>query len=114
MGRGKKKKQVPRNARNDNLGVRRAGGWVGLVGYAEWPARSRAEARPGHAERIRRSWGAWEGSAVGRVGVGGVASGEWGVGGDESRGFGGAATRSDWSGWRGPCGIPCVCQGRTR
>jgi hypothetical protein len=88
--RGKRKKQVPRFARNDNSpefrlarndnsrefrharndnswGFRRAGGWVGLVGHAEWPARSRSEDRPVHAERIRCSWGALEGAAMGRV-----------------------------------------------
>ena len=84
--RGKRKKQVPRFARNDNSrgfrharndnsrGVRRTGGWVGLVGHAEWPARSRSEDRPVHAERIRRSWVALECAAMGRgVGLGFVA-----------------------------------------
>src|SRR6267143_2381793 len=43
-----------RLARNDNSRVfRRPDGWVGLVGHAEWPARSRSEDRPLHAERIR-------------------------------------------------------------
>src|SRR5713226_10705876 len=49
VGRGLKlemvirKKQIPRCARNDNSrGFRRAGGWVGLLGHAGWPARNRA------------------------------------------------------------------------
>ena len=77
--RGKRKKQVPRFARNDNSpefrharndnarGFRRAWRWVGLVGHAEWPARSRSEDRPVHAERIRRSWEAGKCVAVGPV-----------------------------------------------
>ncbi len=48
--------------------ARRAGGWVGLVGHAKWPARSRSEDRPLHAERIRCSWGAWECAAMEPVG----------------------------------------------
>ena len=82
VGRGLKlemvirKKQIPRCARNDNSrGFRRAGGWVGLLGHAGWPARNRAplaaqgeQARPVvHAERIRRSWGAVECAAMGPV-----------------------------------------------
>src|SRR5882762_6920476 len=57
-----------RVARNDNSrGFRRAGGGVGRVGHAEWPAKSRAEDRPLHAERIRCSWGAKECAATGTV-----------------------------------------------
>src|ERR1700687_2800028 len=77
-----RKKQVPpdktrdscrlsgarRCARNDSSpAFRRAGGCVGLVGHAEWPARSRSEDRPLHAERILCSWGALECAAMGPV-----------------------------------------------
>src|SRR6267378_6115146 len=64
-------RQLPgalRFARNDNSpAFRLAGGWVGLVGHAEWPARSWSEDRPLHAERIRCSWGAMECAAMGPV-----------------------------------------------
>ncbi len=53
-------------------GFRRAWGWVGLVGHAEWPTRNRSPDRVGtssdrplHAERIRRSWEAGKCMAVG-------------------------------------------------
>src|SRR5229473_5387296 len=62
---------------------RRAGGWVGLVGHAEWPGRSRSSDRvqtssdpPEPVERIRRSWEAGECAAKGFEEV---ASGEWRV-----------------------------------
>ena len=54
--------------------------WVGLVGHAEWLARSWLEDRPGPAERIWCSWVARECAAVGPVvGLEEVASGEWRV-----------------------------------
>ena len=53
---------------------RRAWGWVGLVGHAEWPTRNRSPDRVGtssdrplHAERIRRSSEARECAAMGPV-----------------------------------------------
>jgi hypothetical protein len=76
-------------------GFRRAGGWVGLVGHAEWPARSRSSDRvqtssdrPGPVERIRCLWVARECAAMG---LEEVASAEWRVTSDNSQAFGRAA-----------------------
>src|SRR5258708_3085108 len=71
-----------RVARNDNSrGFRRAGGWGGLVGHAEGPARRRAGDRPLHAERIRCWWGGKKCAGMGPVGGVGVVRGGGGVGG---------------------------------
>jgi hypothetical protein len=71
MGRGKRKKQVPRYARNDNSQTVRSAVrqvWLGWkAGWVGEPDLHRSENRPLHAERIRRSWEARKCVAMGPV-----------------------------------------------
>ena len=82
VGRGKRKKQVPRRARNDNLGAFRhvAEVWPGRVEEPDHHRSSRsnrdAKDRPLLAERTRRSWGVKECAAMG---LAEVARGGWRV-----------------------------------
>ncbi len=105
MGWGKRKKQIPRCARNDNLGEFRrvAGMWLWLrdsalrrveargamAGRRRVVEPARFEDWPLRAGRIRRSWGVKECAAMGPVvGLEEVASGEWRVTSDNSRAVG--------------------------
>jgi hypothetical protein len=73
MMRRKRRKQIPRPARNDNLGEfwRVGEMWRGK-------RKKQVSSEPVPAERIRRSSGVKECAALGRVvGLEEVASGEW-------------------------------------
>jgi len=75
MVRRKRRKQIPRYARNDNLGKF---GRVGEMWRGE--RKKQVSSEPISARRIRRSWRVWECAAKGPVvGFEEVASGEWRV-----------------------------------